>query len=193
MRALRRLVHVISFAGTLVVGAVAVSLIVSQTAWFRNWLRGYIVEQAQQYLEGDLTIGRLDGNLFFGVALSDVAVEVSRDRVIAVKKIAVDYSVADLVSQSVVLDAIRLTSPSVRLERDVEGWNVGRLVKKQRREADREGPGRSFGQVHHHHRRDRGDYRWCGLGELPLAGAIDDLDVKARFDYACAFSLSWII
>ena len=41
-------------------------VIVSQTAWFRNWLRGYIVREAGNYLNGTLSIGSLGGNLFFG-------------------------------------------------------------------------------------------------------------------------------
>ena len=51
-------------------------------------------------------------------------------------------NVFDLVSRGIVVDRIALTAPSVRLVRDGGGWNVSRLVKRQRREADREGPGR---------------------------------------------------
>jgi hypothetical protein len=37
-----------------------------------------------------------------------------------------------------------MRAPVVRAERDADGWNLGRLVKAQEREADREGPGRSI-------------------------------------------------
>ena len=39
--------HVLILVLTLVVGAAAAAVIVSQTAWFKNWLRGYIVREAQ--------------------------------------------------------------------------------------------------------------------------------------------------
>ena len=47
MRIVRRLVHVLVIVLTLVVGAAAAAIIVSQTAWFKNWLRGYIVARSE--------------------------------------------------------------------------------------------------------------------------------------------------
>ena len=69
-RDLRRLLQVIAIVGTLFVGIVAVALIVSQTPWFKDWLRRYIVRESKQYLNGELSIGSLGGNLFFGVQLA---------------------------------------------------------------------------------------------------------------------------
>src|SRR5918993_672012 len=85
MRALRRLLQVIAVVGTLFVGIVAVALIVSQTPWFKDWLRRYIVRESKQYLNGQLSIGSLGGNLLFGVQVSDIAVDVSGERVVAAK------------------------------------------------------------------------------------------------------------
>src|SRR5512138_41065 len=135
MRAVRRLLQVVAIVGTLMVGIIAVALIVSQTSWFRNWLLKYIVRESRQYLNGDLSIGRLGGNLLFGVDLTDIALDVSGERVIAVKSLEMDYSVFELISKGMVLDGIKLTEPVVRLERDAGGsWNVAQLVKKQRQE-----------------------------------------------------------
>lgn len=135
------MLQIVAFVGTLLVGVLAVALIVSQTPWFRDWLRRYIVRESKQYLNGELSIGRLGGNLFFGVQLSDVAVDLSGERVVAVKDVELDYSVFRLISSGVVLDQITLNQPNVVLERDGNGWNLGDLVKEQRQEAEREGPG----------------------------------------------------
>jgi len=43
MRIVKRLTHVLVLVLTLVIGATAAAVIVSQTVWFKNWLRGYIV------------------------------------------------------------------------------------------------------------------------------------------------------
>ena len=48
----------------------------------------------------------------------------------------------DFLGGGVVLDSIRLNRPVVHLEKNADGWNLGQLLKKQRKEADREGPGR---------------------------------------------------
>src|SRR5216117_530816 len=101
MRAIRRILQVVTFVGTLVVGVLALALIVSQTPWFRDWLRRYIVRESKQYLTGELTIGRLEGNLLFGVDLANVAVDMSGERVVAVKALELDYSIFSLVSRGV--------------------------------------------------------------------------------------------
>src|SRR5215217_4965729 len=118
MRALRRVLQVVALVGTLMVGIVAVALIVSQTHWFRDWLRRYIIRESKQYLNGELTIGGVGGNLLFGVQVSDIAVDVSGERVVAAKALEVDYSVFELISKGVVVNEIKLVSPVIKLERN---------------------------------------------------------------------------
>src|SRR5215218_11407701 len=103
MRMLRRALQVVALVGTLMVAILAIALIVSQTPWFKDWLRRYIVRESKQYLNGELSIGGLGGNLFFGVQLSDVALDVSGERVMSVKGLEVDYSVIELISSGIVL------------------------------------------------------------------------------------------
>lgn len=185
MRVLRRSIQVVAVAGTLMVGIVAIALIVSQTPWFRDWLRRYVVRESKQYLNGELTIGRIGGNLLFGVDLSDVAVDVSGQRVVAVKALEVDYSILEFISTGIVLDEIKLVSPVLRVERDRHGWNLGRLVKEQAREADREGPGRpiSMPSIEIADANVYIDDRAGGDG-YRLPSRIQDLDLKASYEYA---------
>jgi autotransporter translocation and assembly factor TamB len=184
MRAIRRLLQVVALVGTLFVGVVAVSLIVSQTPWFKDWLRRYIVRESAQFLEGDLSIGRLGGNLFFGVSLEEVAVNLSGERVVAVRTIEVDYSVFDFLSRGIVINEIKLHQPVVAASRDSDGWNLGRLIKSEEREADREGPGRPIalesieitdGRVTIDDRAPAEGYR--------LPERIEGLNVRAAFHY----------
>jgi autotransporter translocation and assembly factor TamB len=184
MRALRRLLQVVALVGTLMVGVVAVSLIVSQTPWFKDWLRRYIVRESKQYLNGELTIGRLGGNLFFGVDLRDVAVNVSGERVVAVKGLEVDYNFLTFISRGIVVDDIKLVAPEIHVERDKRGWNLGRLVKEQRKEADREGPGRpiSLPSIEIADASVYIDDR-VGANGYRLPEQIRDLDLKASYEY----------
>src|SRR5262245_9278398 len=136
----KRLAHVLIVVLTLIVGASAAAIIVSQTSWFRHWLRGYIVRQADQYLNGQLSIGRLDGNLFFGVELKDVAVSMDGQEVAAVKDVGLDYSVFELITRGVSIDEINLDRPVLHLHKEGDAWSIARLIKRQEQEADREGP-----------------------------------------------------
>jgi hypothetical protein len=125
----RRSLQVVAFLATLIVGAASMAVIVTQTTWFKEWLRGFIVRQAADYVNGQLTIGRLDGNLFFGVALADVGVTVDGEKVVDVDDVRVDYNAFTLIRGDIVLDEIRLTRPVLRLARDARGWNLAHLIR----------------------------------------------------------------
>src|SRR5215471_10231882 len=142
MRIVRRLTHVLILVLTLVIGAAAAAVIVSQTAWFKNWLRGFIVAQANQYLNGTLSIERLGGNLFFGIEMENIAVSIEGSQVVAVHDLGLKYNVFQLIARGLSVDEIRLDKPVIYLRREGDTWQLSRLVKKQETEADRSGPGR---------------------------------------------------
>jgi autotransporter translocation and assembly factor TamB len=163
---------------------VAVIFIASQTPWFRDWLRRTIAREAKQYLNGELTIGSLGGNLFYGISLSDVAVDVSGERIIAIKSLTVDYNFLTFFSPGIVVDSIALDTPQVQMRRDAAGWNLAKLVKRERREANREGPNRSVSlpAIVINDGTFVIDDR-TGSTAYKLPRRMDDVDVKARFDY----------
>lgn len=184
-RYVRRTLQVVALVGTLLVGIIALALIVSQTPWFRDWLRKYVVRQASQYVNGTVSIGSLGGNLFYGIELGDVSIDVNGEHILTLKQVEVKYSVAELVSQGVTIQQIRLNQPFVLLRHDANGWNLARLVKRQEQEANRQGPRRSIMlpdiQVV--------DGRLAIDDRAPSAtvhfpSRIDGLNVKASFAYA---------
>jgi translocation and assembly module TamB len=144
MSVARRLVHVLLIVLTLIVGATAAAIIVSQTTWFKNWLRGYIIEESARYLNGQLSIERLGGNLFFGVEMENVGISMDGSQIVAVEDIGLDYNVFQMISRGMSIDDIRLNRPVVYLKREGDTWSMARLIKKQEQEADREGPASSF-------------------------------------------------
>src|SRR5262245_23765790 len=135
MSVARRLLHVVLIVLTLIVGATAAAIIVSQTAWFKNWLRGYIIEASAKYLNGHLTIERLGGNLFFGVEMENVGISIDGTEVVAVEDLGLDYNVFQMIARGLSIDDIRLNRPMVYLKRDGEAWSIARLIKKQDQEA----------------------------------------------------------
>ena len=136
----RRFLHAAIIVLTLVVGATAAVVIVTQTAWFKNWLRVYIEREANQYLNGQMSIGRLGGNLFYGIELENIGVSMDGNEVVAVKDLGLDYNFFELVSRGLSLDNIRLNKPVIYLRREGDAWSISRLIKKQAQEADRRGP-----------------------------------------------------
>jgi autotransporter translocation and assembly factor TamB len=143
MRVARRLARVLIVVLTLIVGAAAAAIVVSQTAWFKNWLRGYVVRQANQYLNGSLSIERLAGNLFFGVEFENIGISMDGKQVVAVKDLGLDYNVFELLTRGLSVANIRLDQPVVYLRREGDSWSLSRLLKRQQTEADSTGPGRA--------------------------------------------------
>ena len=129
MSVMRRSLQVVAFLCTLIVGVTSMVLIVTQTAWFSDWLRGFIVRQAEDYVNGDLSIGRLDGNLFFGVRLADVDIVQNGKTVVGIDGVGLDYNVFSFFTGDVTLDDIRITRPVLRLERTADGkLNLAHLL-----------------------------------------------------------------
>ena len=136
MSVARRSLQVVAFICTLIVGAASMAVIVTQTTWFKEWLRGFIVRQAAGYMNGRLSIGRLDGNLFFGVELEDIDVTMNGKKVVEVKDVGLDYNAFTFIGGHVVLDDIRLNQPTIRLEKTAEGWNITQLIKARTPDPD---------------------------------------------------------
>jgi len=129
MSVARRSLQVVAFICTLLVGVTSMAVIVTQTTWFKEWLRGFIVRQAEDYVNGRLSIGRLDGNLFTGIELGDIDVTMNGKHVVDVDQVGVEYNPLTLIKGDVVLDHIRLDRPKLVLERTTDGWNLAHLIK----------------------------------------------------------------
>ena len=129
MSVARRSLQVVAFICTLLVGVTSMAVIVTQTTWFKEWLRGFIVRQAEDYVNGRLSIGRLDGNLFTGIELGDIDVTMNGKHVVDVDEVGLQYNPVTLIKGDVVLDHIRLDRPKLVLERTTDGWNLAHLIK----------------------------------------------------------------
>jgi len=117
MRALRRLSRYVAIAVLSLVILLGAGVAVTQTSWFKNWLRQKAVSQAAQYLNGELTITRLSGNIFTGVALEGVALHHEGQTAVAMDKLTVRYSPLNMISNGLILDALILDRPTILLQR----------------------------------------------------------------------------
>lgn len=181
----RRVLRIVALVGTILVGIVALALIVSQTPWFRDWLRRFVVREAGNYVNGTVSIGSLRGDLFYGIELGDIAIDVNGEHVVTLKQVEIKYSLSELVSQGMTVRSIVVRQPYVLLRHDAKGWNVASLVKRQQQEADRQGPGKPVslpaieivdGRLAIDDRAPSTSYRF--------PSKVDGLNAKAGFEYA---------
>jgi len=125
-RRLRRLVYV---AAILIITVVLGLLGVSQTSWFRDWLRRDIIVRAERLLDAKVSIARVGGDLFTGVVLDGVRLEQAGAPVITIDRVRVTYRVLTLRRTHIVLDSIDVLRPVVVARQTPEGWTFARLVK----------------------------------------------------------------
>lgn len=140
MRSLRRLSRYVSIAVLAVILLIGAGFAISQTDWFKNWLRQKVVSQAGQYLNGTLTIERLSGSLFTGVELEGVTLRHDGQTAVAMDKLTVAYSPLTMISKGLILDTLTLDKPTILLQRDNAGWNFNRFVKTRKNTGGRGAP-----------------------------------------------------
>ena len=159
----RRLVHVLIIVLTLVVGAAAAAIIVSQTAWFKNWLRGYIVRAGATVPERhavdraarrqpvlrrrDGEHRRLDGRQ------PGRGGQGSRPRL---QRLPAAHAEGCRSTTSA------STSRSIYLRREGDTWSLSRLVKKQEQRSRSRGPDEPDRHRRHRHQRRIGRRRPAG-------------------------------
>src|SRR5688500_20309216 len=112
MRALRRLSRYVAIAVLSLVILLGAGVAVTQTSWFKNWLRQKAVSQAAQYLNGELTITRLSGNVFTGIELEGVTLLHEGQTAVAMDKLTVAYSPITMISDGVILDSMTPYNPT---------------------------------------------------------------------------------
>ncbi|HVB38862.1 MAG TPA: hypothetical protein VND92_10005, partial [Vicinamibacterales bacterium] len=142
-RLVRRAVRI----GLTVVGLVCiVALVGLQTPWVKDQIRDGIVSLGNRYLNGRLTIGRVDGNLLTGIALHDLVIALDGQPAIAIRRITVHYRIASLVSAGRIIDEVDVDAPDVHLRHTAAGWNLGHLIRSAPGGAPRAAP--TFGISH---------------------------------------------
>ncbi len=125
-RRLRRLLFGLAAA---IVALVLALLGVSQSDWFRDWLRRDIMARAERLLDAKVSIARVGGDLLSGIVLDGVRLEQAGTPVITIDRIRVTYRVLTLRKTRITLDSIEVLRPVVVARQTPEGWTLARLVK----------------------------------------------------------------
>ena len=125
----RRALRALVLLAVLLVGLLVVAAFLTQTAWFRERLRRLAVRQAESALEGRLEIGSVEGDLYRGVTLRNVAVVQGDVRVVRVPRVELTYGVGDLMSSGRTVRQITIDQPEIEAVRTPAGWNLARLLK----------------------------------------------------------------
>lgn len=142
-RAAHRLARIVVYVLAAILIVIGVGLSVLETGWAKNRLRQLIVGQANDYLTATLSIGSLSGSILRGLELGQVQLAKDGRTLISIDEIALSYSIRELIDAGTVIRRVRLTRPRFVISRESDGrWDIGAMVKRERREGRQTGPNR---------------------------------------------------
>jgi len=106
----------------LLVGTVAV---VTNTAWFRGWVREQAVVAANGALVGDVSIGAIDGSIWNEIVIRDVRITHDGEEVLAIPAVRLGWTPMALFGARVAVTTVEITEPIVRATEDADGnWSI---------------------------------------------------------------------
>lgn len=112
----------------LVVAGVAV-FVATNTGWGREQLRTRIVAAVNGAVHGNVTVGRIDGNLLEGLTLHDIAITDSAGApFVKASSLSTGYSIRPFLSRKIDLSDVRLVDGEILLDRPPgQPWNYDRI------------------------------------------------------------------
>jgi translocation and assembly module TamB len=144
-RLVKRVLRVTIVAVAVVLVLVGIAMALLETGWAKNQLRALMVREANRFLTATLEIDRLEGSLFRGLQLGGVRLSREGERVIAIDEVEVSYSIRELIEGGTVIRRLKVVRPYVVADKQPDGrWNLGALVRRERREQQRSGPRRTI-------------------------------------------------
>ncbi len=101
----------------------------SQTSTFREMARSRIESAVNERINGQFSIGELDGTIFTSLILRDISLSAGRDTIVVIKKIDIRLSPLQLLLKRIYFRELTLSDADIRLEENSDGiWNTGRLA-----------------------------------------------------------------
>lgn len=109
---------------------IAILAAFTQTAIFKNWLKNKAVALAQSYVNGQVSIEALKGNLFTHFELEGLSISQKDERVIGIRRASINYNPLALLSNRIAVSRFKLEAPKVLLvQREDKSWNIAELIK----------------------------------------------------------------
>ena len=109
-----------------------------QSDWFFNQVRGLIISQAEQNLNGTLDIESMHGDLFRGIVIRGLSIKDEKSTILEVDSVVVQYRFMSILRSPHEIDKIEMIGAHLTVREEADStWNVTNLIK-ERDEVDAE-------------------------------------------------------
>ncbi|WP_163714698.1 translocation/assembly module TamB domain-containing protein [Mangrovibacterium lignilyticum] len=114
-----------------------VVIVLIQTPPIKQKIARVAEKQAANYIDGGLTIGKLEGNLWNHLQLNHVSLSQNSDTIASIETIDLTYDLWPLLKHQVQINTFELINPRLKLiQLKDSSWNVEHLVMEQNTPAD---------------------------------------------------------
>lgn len=102
----------------------------SQTSTFKNYLKEFVVDLADENLNGKLTIGSIDGTLLTSFSINNTVLTTGKDTLISAGRIKVVISPLQLLLKRIYIRSLGLSDVKINLLQNRDStWNYENLIK----------------------------------------------------------------
>ncbi len=126
---LQRIVNIFLYTGLGIFLLLVVAFAVSQTSYFRNWLRETAMSAANNALNGKVYIGKIDGTIFTSLILHDTYVTMGNDTLLNASRIELRTSPLQLLFKKIYVRKLEIDDTQINLIKDSSGTlNISKLI-----------------------------------------------------------------
>ncbi len=107
----------------------------SQTNTFKKWLGVQVTDALTNTINGQVVIGKIDGNLVTNLHITGLQVITPADTILGISELTIKFKPLDLLHKKVTFHIISIDSPVIKLARYPDNtWNLATLLKKDKDE-----------------------------------------------------------
>ncbi len=127
---LQRIVNVFLYSGIVLLALFMVFFATSQTAYFRNYLKDFIVDNVNNSINGKLSIGELRGTIFTTLTLRNTVITMQSDTLLNAEKIEVKTSPLEIFLKKIYIRKAEIANADIKFIEDSTGrLNLSKLIK----------------------------------------------------------------
>ena len=117
------------FVAAVIALAFVAALVLTSSDWGRERVRRFVLGQMRGFVHGQVTIGRIRGNLLTGATIDAFAIRDSLGQpFVAAQQVSARYGILDLLTWKIDLHNVRVVRPLIVLDRPPDGkWNYQRI------------------------------------------------------------------
>ncbi len=132
---LQRIVNVFLYIGVISLGIFVFLFGFSQTQTFRNWLRDFVIEQANDNLNGRVSIEKIEGTIFTSLILRNTVVTMEKDTLLNAGTIELRTSPLKIFLKTIYVRKVEIKNTKIAFIKDSLGeLNIAKLFPPSEKE-----------------------------------------------------------